>query len=411
MLSAMHHRSITLVALGAAVFSAPTALFAGITLIGATSIPGTATDRSGLTDTLSGGIPHNRLGSFGSGIAYTGKDDLYIACDDRGPANGEVPFRARVQTFRITIDPSAQGNSSAVRVELVSTTLLSDETGRPLVGAASSFDANDQKLGLRYDAEGIRVSPKGTLYISDEYGPWIDEFGLDGKRLRRLPIPSRFMIDHPSADAKQELTPQNTKGRQANRGFEGLAISADGSTLWALLQSPLIQDGGLSGANKRVGVNCRILEIKPGGGPTREFVYTLDSPKHGTNEMLAINDHEFLVIERDNKTGDEAKMRALYRIDINGATDVSNVAALPSTGLPAGVTPVHKTMFLDFTDKKFGLTGANMPEKIEGLAFGPTLPDGRRTLVVTTDNDVLADVPSWFWVFAIDANDLVATAH
>ena len=47
-----------------------------------------------------------------------------------------------------------------------------------------------------------------------------------------------------------------------------------------------------------------------------------------------------------------------------------------------------------------------MPEKIEGLTFGPTLPDGRRTLIVTIDNDLMADKPSWFWVFAVDAKDL-----
>jgi hypothetical protein len=41
-----------------------------------------------------------------------------------------------------------------------------------------------------------------------------------------------------------------------------------------------------------------------------------------------------------------------------------------------------------------------MPEKIEGLALGPALADGRRTLVVTTDNDLKTENPSWFWVFA-----------
>ena len=409
----MHHRLNTIVALGAVALFGQNCARGDITLIGAASIPGNATDKSGLTDVLPNGVPNSRLGSFGSAIDYTGKDDLYIAADDRGPSNGDVPFRARTQTFRIIIDPAAQGTSSAVRVELVATTLLSDESGRPLVGASTAFDAKDQKLGLRYDAEGIRVSHNGTMFISDEYGPWIDEFGMDGKRVRRLAVPEKFMVEHPSADAKKELTPLNTKGRQANRGFEGLAITPDGSTLWAILQSPLIQDGGLSDANKRVGVNCRILEIETGvggGGQTREFVYPLESHKHGVNEMIAINDHEFLVLERDSKTGDDAKMRALYRIDVSGATDVSGVVSLPKTGLPPDVKPVKKTMFLDFTDKKFGLTGPTMPEKIEGLAWGPTLPDGRRTLVVTSDNDVLEDVPSWFWVFAIDAKDLEGKA-
>jgi hypothetical protein len=43
-----------------------------------------------------------------------------------------------------------------------------------------------------------------------------------------------------------------------------------------------------------------------------------------------------------------------------------------------------------------------MPEKLEGLCFGPRLPDGRRTLIVTSDNDLKAEQASWFWVFAVD---------
>src|SRR5262249_40518556 len=94
-----------------------------ITLVGTFSIPGDALDRSGLQGTVGKDIPQARLGSFGSAIDYTGKDDLYIACDDRGPGNGELPFRCRFQTFRIRIDPGAQ---EPVHVDLISTTLLSD---------------------------------------------------------------------------------------------------------------------------------------------------------------------------------------------------------------------------------------------------------------------------------------------
>ena len=37
------------------------------------------------------------------------------------------------------------------------------------------------------------------------------------------------------------------------------------------------------------------------------------------------------------------------------------------------------------------MVGADFPEKIEGLAFGPDLPDGRHLLLVTNDNDFEAD--------------------
>jgi len=47
-----------------------------------------------------------------------------------------------------------------------------------------------------------------------------------------------------------------------------------------------------------------------------------------------------------------------------------------------------------------------MPEKIEGLAWGKDLSDGRHVLIVTTDNDLKPAQPSWFWVLAVDPSDL-----
>ena len=147
-----------------------------------------------------------------------------------------------------------------------------------------------------------------------------------------------------------------------------------------------------------------MLEMSVAGVPGREFVYTLESKKHGLNELLAVNDHQMLAIERD---GESSKFRALYLIDTADATDVSKIDALPAGKLPDSIRPVSKKLWLDFMDPKFGLV-ADMPEKIEGLAFGPNLADGRRTLVVTIDNDLLTDHPSWFWVFAFDAADLTS---
>lgn len=372
---------------------------ADVTLIGKASLSGDSTDLSGLTDTLSGNIPHNRLGSFGSGIAYAGKDDLYIACDDRGPLDGEAHWKCRTQTFRISVHPE---QVKAVTIDLVATTLLTDEQGRSLTGAADECDVDDQRKGLRFDPEGVRVSPAGTCWISDEYGPWIDEFNTEGKRVRRLDVPAKFRVVKPGPNARAELPPHNVSGRQSNRGFEGLAISPDGTKLWTILQSPLLQDHALDAKGKRIGLNIRVLEVTLSGeraGATRELVYPLAKASNGVSEILAINDHELLVLERDGEVGREAVWRQICKIDIANATDVSNVDSLPSDDLPRTITPVSKSTWLDLASERFGLVGKDMPEKIEGLAFGPTLPDGRRTLIVSVDNDLRTDAPSTFFVF------------
>jgi hypothetical protein len=67
---------------------------------------------------------------------------------------------------------------------------------------------------------------------------------------------------------------------------------------------------------------------------------------------------------------------------------------------------VTKALFIDLLAPALGLAGASFPEKIEGLAFGPNLPDGRHVLVVTNDNDFVPGQANRFFVFAIDSVDL-----
>ena len=371
-------------------------LHAEITLIGSASIPGTAIDLSGMTDVLSDGTPHNRLGSMGSGIAYTGKGDRYLLVADRGPADGTVPYRCRMQTMDILVTPGA---TAAVRPVLAATTLLKNEKGESFVGISSAFDLAHPEASLRLDPEGIRLSRTGTVFISDEYGPYVYEFTREGRRIRSLKVPERFLIKKPHADHKEEVA-ANMSGRVTNHGLEGLAISPDGSKLFGIMQNPLIQEGG------KEGTNARILEIDIKSGANREFLYLMENPKRGMNEILAINDHDFLVIERDSKAGTDAKAKKIYRIDIIGASDISSIDRLPKTGLPTGIKPVKKALFINMLDPKFGLANEQFPAKIEGLAFGPDLPDGRHTLVVTSDNDLIATQPNWFYVFAFEGKDL-----
>lgn len=85
------------------------------------------------------------------------------------------------------------------------------------------------------------------------------------------------------------------------------------------------------------------------------------------------------------------------------------VKQLPTTGVPAGVIAVAKSQFLDMLDPAFGLAGATFPEKLEGLAFGPDLDDGRHLLIITNDNDFNQAQPSRFFAFAIDRSDLAFT--
>lgn len=343
------------------------------------------------------------------GTGYVAGDQL----DKSGPYDGltDVPFLDRIHFFHITTNTKTKQVSTL----LLDTRFLRNEFGETFLGAAGAFPdaASGDPATLRLDPEGIRVGSNGNFYISDEYGPYVFEFDRQGNLARRLALPERFRIARPSATPTDELL-GNTSGRQANRGMESLAISPDGLTLFGIMQNALLQDGALNpGTTDRIGFNNRILTIDLVSGDTHEYVYRIEATNRGqgVSEILAINDHQFLVVERDNRSwlapAPEAPTRKwIYKIDISGATDVSGTAQLPSGALPAGIVPAQKSLFINLLDPDFGLQNRDakaIAEKIEGLAWGPDLPDGRHLLYVISDNDLVPQNPTQIYAFALDA--------
>ena len=393
-------------------------LVTGVTLIGKGLIDGSALDKSGLTGNIcQAGAPANCIpkaifGGFGSDLTYTGHDDVFIAAPDRGPFDGltDVPYLDRFHFLHITTDVGAPFPN--IHTTLLETRFLKNQAGQTFVGAAGAFVANNDAATLRLDPEGIRVGAGGTFFLSDEYGPYVFEFDRQGNLLRRLGVPSKFLIANPSSDPNAELT-GNTSGRQANRGMEGLAISPDGSTLFGIMQNALLQDHGLNpGTTDRLGLNNRILKIDLATGETHEYVYVLDAINRGegVSEILAINDHEFLLIERDNRSNLQTPPQAptrknIYKIDLAGAADVSGIASLPAGALPSGVVSVTKSLFINLLDPVFNLA-PTIAEKIEGLAWGPDLPDGSHVLYVVSDNDLNPSLATQIYSFAIDPSVL-----
>ena len=271
-------------------------------------MPGTALDKSGLDgqpicqfDPPDNCIDQAVLGGFGSALAYTGLDSVFLAAPDRGPFDGrtDVPYRDRVHYMHLRVNASAPPNINLpnITTTLLDTIFLKGTANLDLVGSSSDFDA-------RFDPEGAAVGGDGSFYISDEYGPAILQFNRQGHLIRRIPVPSKFLIANPSGDVYSdgttsfELDPSlNTSGRQANRGMEGLAISPDGRYLFGLMQNALIQDNGLDyaplsatplGPPGRKGLNTRLLKVDLVTGATWEYVYVVDAIGNGRglNDLL-----------------------------------------------------------------------------------------------------------------------------
>jgi hypothetical protein len=384
----------------------PSARNTGVELLGVAELPGTSIDASGFTDALSDGTPHNRLGGI-SAIDYTGANNLYFVLSDRGPHDGAVRYACRWHVVDLQT-PSAEHRRTAARLK--GTTLLRKPDGQSFIGLASAFEASLPDGDRRLDPEALRRGPAGSVFVSDEYGPRVLEFDDSGRERRTLCVPPRFLIQRPSANKADEIA-LNTTGRISNAGFEGLAISTDGRRLCALEQSPLLQDCRRSNGKKKrepasrglklSGLNVRLLELDLSTERTRELLYRLDRTQNKLSEILAVDPHQFLVIERDGEAGNAAICKRIVKIDIAEASDVSGIDALPHNKVPDGVQPVQKTTLIDLLDPQFGLVGKHFPEKLEGLAWGPDLPDGRKLLWISVDNDFKAVEPIQFYAFAV----------
>jgi hypothetical protein len=411
-----------------------------VALVGTGVIPGNLTDLSGLAgsqicrrEDSTDCIDQATLGGFGSALAYTGFNNVFVSTPDRGPFDGrtDVPYLDRFHLIQITVD--LDKSFPNIKAVLLDTRFLTDHRRRNLVGDAYAFDTEHPVETLRFDPEGVAVGPFGTIFVSDEYGPYVREFDRHGRLIRRIPLPAKFRLDpatgQPSGDVDSagnsvELYPTlNVTGRQANRGMEGLTITPNGRTLVGIMQNALLQDNGINPTTiGRVGVNNRIVTIDLVTGKKREYVYVMDAVNQGrgVNDLLAINDHEFLVLERDNRTfvptppntAQSPNLKRIYRIDLaqDGLTDVSDVESLPQGALDPSIVPVTKTLFLDLLDPSYVVSTSQLKtvkdviaEKVEALAWGPKLKDGRLLLYVATDNDLFPDLPTQVYAFAIDA--------
>ena len=411
---------------------------------------GSFADLSHLTYKLENGAPANLLGGLGSGLAYA-SGNTFLALPDRGPnavpydssIDDTVSYINRFHTITMDLKPNTTGTGLPFELtpELRSTTLLWSLT--PLVygtgsglgvgsgvpalnnfllhfftGRSDNFDFSHNSgypSNARFDTEGIRVSNDGlSVFISDEYGPYVYQFNrLTGIRVRSYALPTPFYVTSLRPVGADEIS-GNTVGRTANKGMEGLAITPDGNTLVGIMQNALIQDAN-EGATKLL----RIVTIDVDSGHTRQYGYLLTTGS-GVSEIVALNNHEFLVDERDGKgrgDGSNAKVKQLFKIDLAGAVDISAM-----DGTTAAMHTVGKTLFLDIVatlTTQGGFTAGQIPAKIEGLAFGPDVKKGNttlHTLWVANDNDFLETVadasgnqipnPNQFFVFGFTDADL-----
>jgi len=338
---------------------------------------------------------NNRVGMF-SDLYYDPNRKEWWGLSDRGPGGGLLSYDVRVQRFSIDVN---QATGAISNFQITQTVKFTDPNGLLIQGANKNFNGlapnPTNVLNRALDPEGFVVNPTtGKFLVSDEYGPSVYEFNRDGTLNRIFTTPANliprntgtgtpsFAADPVGADAA---------GKRTNRGFEGLAISPDGKYAYAMLQSAMLDEGGGSGEYVRI-----VKFDTATGTAVSQFAYHLETSGQGRgiSALVALNDDEFLVLERNNRgigvpDGNlNSPDKVVFRINLSGATDISNVV-IANGVLPSGVTPVTKntTPFIDLDANTLDQLGKRSPEKWEGLAIGPELLDGEYLILAGTDND------------------------
>ncbi|NJM45720.1 MAG: esterase-like activity of phytase family protein [Alkalinema sp. RU_4_3] len=325
-----------------------------------------------------------------SGLAYdAAKGVFYAVSDDR---SGFAPARFYTLKPKLGKDKTT-GQTEIKTIDIKTVTALKNPKGE-------TYPRNT------IDTEGIVLSPRGTVFISSEgvakdgIAPFVNEFDLQtGAFVGALPIPEHY-LPKKGPDGERE-------GIQDNLGFEGLTMGVDGTPdlfrLFVATENSLAQDLPPQDSEEPTRVRLMHYAVMQGRADlTGEYLYEFDKPPLGTveqglSEILSVdNAGHFLALERTfGLTGFNGK---IFQFTMAGASDTSAIAALQPKP-PQAPTPVHKTLVLDLADLGIAI------DNVEGLALGPVLADGSKSLLIVSDDNFNKDQVTQFLLFRLVNED------
>jgi hypothetical protein len=261
-----------------------------------------------------------------SGLVWTGGDSFCAVSDNR---NLLVPLTLK-------IDPATGRIASGE------------------IGELMEFDADAS------DLEGIAfVSATRTFYLAAETGSTVLRLAPRQLRAERMPVPAVF------ARARKNLS------------LESLTWNDTAQQFWIANEETLLPDGPLGTAE--TGSLVRLQRLDARFRPTAQFAWRTEpagfrfrGAGNGVSDLCVLPDGRLLVLER-GFAGGGLHLR-IFLADFRGATDTMRLPALDGVAcIPAQKTLLYEqtTGFINF----------------EGLALGPVLADGTRSLLAIADSN------------------------
>ena len=319
--------------------------------------------------------PQQPVAGFSAVVAGRERGE-YLAMPDNGfggKANS-VDFLLRAYYVRPDFK-TARGGSGTIEVDTGEGAFISFRDPDHRIGFPIVNEVTTDRLltGADVDPESLQRGEDGSLWMGDEFGPWLLHFDATGR-----------LLDAPSATPGPLMSPNNPflGGQPAtqpnSRGYEAMAISPDGGTLYAALEGATVAE---------VGSTRRIVfefDVEDEAFTGRVWSYRTEHRDHMVADMWALDRHRLVVIERDAGKGLAATFRNVYvvdlrRVDAGGSlvkTLAVDLAAIPDPDL-VSLPEIHA-----------GDVGLGDPFRVTCESVEAVHPVGGSDLLVGCDNNL-----------------------
>ncbi|MGP5502444.1 esterase-like activity of phytase family protein [Psychrobacter faecalis] len=296
-----------------------------------------------------------RGGGYGSdAAAHPTNAKQFYALTDRGPNADFDGIAGKGKQFLVpNYTPSIglfelQAGGKIIKVKEI---ILKDKNGNPISGLPNPkafggtnevpYDVHGQPMTVNpqlpfdavsnpiktdingLDPEGLAALQDDSFWVSDEYGPHLVHYDAKGVEIERINAFANDERNNVMVEGKPILLPTEFTKRRANRGMEALTITPDQTTLVGIMESSM-DNPDKSG---RLSSLVRMVTINLVSGQIAQYLYRLDNAAHVTSGIVALNDHEFYLIEHDRKfpLQDKSAQKLIYKIDIAHATDIETI--------------------------------------------------------------------------------------
>lgn len=248
-----------------------------------------------------------------SAVLASGDGYFQVMSDNGyGSKKNSADYNLRVYTIKPDFKTNNAGTGTIAVKSFIE---LRDPNHLIPFAITNEFTTERVLTGADFDIESFQKAPDGSLWFGDEFGPFLLHTDAQGIVLDPpIALPD---FDNPGEEIRSPENPFNKISEQAFRakssgGFEGMAITPDGSKLITLLEKPLTDN------------QDRILLMHEFDIATKSYTgvrykYPLNAKGEAIGDFMLFAPDKGWVIERDHSQGDMNNgFKMIYQITLNG---------------------------------------------------------------------------------------------